>query len=273
MFLNMDNSLTIHVRRMMSLAIELIKLNPVLSEEIGTVNVKGDKTIKMDVKIEKTIIDYIKKNDIPANIFSEEIGTIKYHSKPKYLIAFDPLDGSTNYKIGKNLYPYGFLIAIYDGLTPRLKDVIVSGAVECSHNLSWIYENNHTSDLNGNLIRLKNDWVRDKHTPVFLDLYYRDGYLTYNPLAEKLFIRNMGSTIGNLSYVLENISAGMGGVCMRPEEIGAIVSLIKGAGGIAVNHRGKDLGEESFSPNKTYQILAGSKNVIEFAVKNLQQRS
>jgi len=255
---------------MLALGKNIINSNPLLTEEVGTINVKGDKTIGMDVKIEKALIDYIKKNNIPANIFSEEIGTIKYDGKAEYLIAFDPLDGSTNYKIGKNIYPYGLLVAIYKGGNPKLKDVLVSGAIEYSHDLSWIYSDNQTTDLKESPIKLKNDWVTDRYTPVYLDLYYREGYLAYTPIAQKLSIRNMGSTIGNLSYVLENIAAGLGGVCMRPEEIGAIVSLIKGAGGIAVNHKGEDLGEEEFSPDKTYQILAGAKNVINFALQQIR---
>lgn len=84
------------------------------------------------------------------------------------------------------------------------------------------------------------------------------------------YIRNTGSNIGNLSYVLENIAAGLGGVCMRPEEIGAVVSLIKGAGGIAVNHQGKDLGEEEFSSDKTYEILAGAQDVIKFTLEQIK---
>lgn len=266
----MKDNLTHYVKQMLLLGKQVILTNSLLTEEIGTTNAKGDKTIDMDVKIEKALIDYIKKNNIPANIFSEEIGIIKFHPKPKYIIAFDPLDGSTNYKIGKNFYPFGTLISIYKGLNPKLKDVLVSGAIEYSHDLAWIYTNNKTTDLKRHIIKLKNDWVTDRHTPIYLDLYYREGYLKYTQIAQKLFIRNMGSTIGNLSYVLENVAAGLGGVCMRPEEIGAIVSLVKGAGGIAVDHQGKDLGEEKFFSDKTYQILAGAKNVINFAVEQFK---
>lgn len=90
------------------------------------------------------------------------------------------------------------------------------------------------------------------------------------PLAQKLFIRNQGSTIGNLSYVLSNVAAGLGGVSMRAEEIGAVIALVKGARGLVFNHNGVDLGEESFDPERTYQVLAGSPNIVEFALGHLQ---
>lgn len=265
----MDKSLLEHVKKMLNIGRKIVVDGPLLTNEIGTTNAKGDHTIEMDKAVEDSLISYIKSNDIPANIFSEEIGEVNYHPDPKYLIAFDPLDGSTNYKIGKNIYPYGLLISIYDGIKPKLSDVIAAGAIEYTQDLSWTFFENQTFDKNNQPIKIKNDWVLDRHTPIFLDLYYKNGYELYRPLAEKLFIRNIGSTIGNLSYLLSNISAGLGGVCMRPEEIGAIYSLIKGVGGISVDHNGNDIGSKTFSPNDAYQILAGSKNVIEFALKQL----
>jgi fructose-1,6-bisphosphatase/inositol monophosphatase family enzyme len=266
----MNDFLLEHVKKMLEIGKELVVKSPLLDSEIGTVNAKGDHTIAMDKAVEDALIEYIKSNNIPANIFSEEIGEIKFHDNPKYFIAFDPLDGSTNYKIGKNLYPYGLLIAIYDGLESKLSQVIASGAIEYSRNLSWTFFDNKTFDKNDKQVKLKNDWSLDRHTPIFLDLYYKSGYELYRSLAEKLFIRNIGSTIGNLSYVLSNIASGLGGVCMRPEEIGAIYSLIKGAGGITLDHSGNDIGDRIFSSKDTYQILAGSEKAIEYAVKQLK---
>lgn len=267
----MNNSqLLTHIKNMISLAKGIITSNPILSENTGATNAKGDKTIAMDSKIEDALVEYIKKNNIPANIFSEEIGEIKFHKNPKYLISFDPLDGSTNYKIGKNIYPYGLLICIYEGTQPKLKDVLVSGAIEYSQDLTWYFHGGKTYTANGDLVKLKNDWEKHRSTPLFLDTYYKEGYELYRPFAQELFIRNIGSTVGNLSYVLCNIASGIGGVCMRPEEIGTIYSLIKGAGGITVNHKGEDIGDNIFSPEINHQILAGSKNIIEYAVSLLK---
>ncbi len=257
------------IQEMLDVGRQTVAKNPRATKETGTINVKGDQTIGMDVLVEEALIAYVKEKNIPANIFSEEAGDIKFHKNPTYYIAFDPLDGSTNYQIGKNIYPYGLLVAIYKGLEPKLSEVVAAGAIEYSRNLSWTYVDGKTYDQTGNPVILKNDWEISRKTPIFLDLYYKEGYELYRPIAEQLFIRNIGSTIGNLSYVLSNIAAGLGGVCMRPEEIGAIYSLIRGAGGITVDHTGRDIGENVFSGSKTYQILAGSKNIINHAVKLL----
>ncbi len=266
----MKNDFVYHINQMLQLAKEAFDSNPYLTEETGAVNVKGDKSIKMDVKIEQVFIDYIKKNNLPVNIFSEEIGTLKFHSNPKFLVAFDPLDGSTNYKVGKNLLTYGTLIAYYKGVKPKLENILASGALEATRNLAWIYDGKTTKDLMGNKVLLKNDWKISKSTPVYLDLYYKEGYEKYSALPQKIFIRNTGSTIGNLSYLLSNVAAGLGGICMRAEEIGAVYSLIKGAGGIALNSKGEDLGKEFFDAEKTYPILAGCKNIMEFCLEEIK---
>lgn len=265
------NTFTRHISSMLNIGHDLFRREPHLTEEIGTVNAKGDKSIQMDVAIEKALITYVKEQKLPATIFSEEIGTVTFHPNPTHLIAFDPLDGSTNYKVGKGLFPYGLLVAIYEGLEPKLADVVAAGAIEYTRNLTWTYSEGKTYDTRGNRVTLRVDWPILKSTPIYVDLYYKEGYETYRPLAQQLFIRNQGSTVGNLSYVLSNTAAAIGGVSMRPEEIGAVVALIKGAGGIAVNHQGDDVGTEVFSPEKTYQILGGPKHIVGFMVDTVKK--
>jgi fructose-1,6-bisphosphatase/inositol monophosphatase family enzyme len=262
-----------HIEKMLALGQKIIKSSPILGDEVGTINAKGDHTIAMDVKVEKALIDYIKTNNIPANIFSEEIGLVKFHPSPTHLIVFDPLDGSTNYRIGKNILPYGLMICCFKGVKPRLGDVIASGAREYTTNQAWIFNGLRTKKIGGGDIKLNKKWKIEASTPVYLDTYYKEGYKTYLPLAGKIFIRNNGSSIGNLSYVLAEVAACLGGVCMRPEEIGTVVSLIKGAGGVTLDHQGKDIGHAPFSPDKTYPILAGDKNIIDFAVSQIKGKS
>ena len=265
----MELPLAQYIRNMLLLGRKIITTTPLLVKEVGTINAKGDKTIGMDVKMEQALIDYIKQNNLPFNIFSEEIGTIKFHSNPTHTIVFDPLDGSTNYKLGKNLLPYGLLIACYQGLNPQLKNVVASGAIEYTTNLGWIYDGKITKTLKGGAVKLNKKWDIGQSTPVYFDLYYKKAYDAFAPLAQKIHIRWTGSNIGSLTYTMAQISTVMGAYQMRPEEIGTMVSLIKGAGGIAVNLKGQDLGEEYFSAEKTYRILAGNKEVVKFILNKL----
>lgn len=258
-----------HIKEMFLIAQKTVK-GPALVEETGAVNVKGERSIGMDVRIEELLIDYIKKNNLPVTIFSEEQGLIRIHPKPEFMVTFDPLDGSINYKIGKGLLPFGTLITFYEGINPKLKNVISAGAIEYTRNLAWFYEGGTTADQNGESVELSSDWPIHQSTPICLDLYYKEGYDLYHPFAQQIYIRNTGSTVGNLSYVLSNVAAGLGGVCMRAEEIGAVYALVKGAKGVVLDHEGKDLGERDFDPDTTYPILAGSKNIIEFCVSKIK---
>jgi fructose-1,6-bisphosphatase/inositol monophosphatase family enzyme len=264
------NEQAAYIKNMLSLGQELFQKHPRLNQEVGTVNIKGDRTIGMDTKMEEALIEYVKNHHLPYNIFSEEIGFLKLCSHPEYILVFDPLDGSTNYKIGKNLFPYGLLIALYRGEKPKLNDIVAAGALEHTTGSLWVYDGTRTVDIEGNTVNLDKEWEIHRSTPVNLDLYYHEAYETFLPLAGKLHIKWGGSNISSLLYVLTQTSALMGARLMRPEEIGAIVSLVKGAGGITVDHSGNDLGEYEFSPDKTYQLLAGNKKIVMYALSQIR---
>lgn len=225
----------------------------------------------MDARIEELFVVYLKKEKLPVEIFSEEEGRIEIHPNPKYLIAFDPLDGSTNYKLGKGLYPYGTLIAIYKGLTPTFDDIVAAGVWEQTRGLGWVYEEGRTTDLKGTGVALRHKWVINRSTPVYLDLYYERGYELYRKLQGNVFIRNTGSTIGNLSYILSDIAAVTDCVRMGSHEAGAVYALIKGAGGKVVDHKGRDLGQKPFVAGSHYEILGGNEKVVHYILELLNK--
>ncbi len=259
------------VQNLLQIAKETFDTSPLLDSEIGTTNVKGDRTIGMDVKIEELFIDYLKKNNLPVEVFSEEAGIVKLNKNPEYLVVFDPLDGSTNYKTGKGLLPYGTLVAIYKGSKPKLKDIVAAGALEYTSKLSWVYDGKKTTDQNDNLVKLDKDWIINQKTSVYFDLYYKLAYDQFAPLAQKVHIRWCGSNVGSLTYVLSEVAAIMGSACMRCEEIGAMYGLVKGAGGITTDHQGRDIGEEIFSPEKTYPMISGNRIAHIKTIKMLNE--
>lgn len=265
----MEVNLVNHVKSLLQLGTRLVKANPRLTKATGLINTTGEESIAMDVLLEKKFIEYIRINKISARVFSEEMGMINIAQKPDYLITIDPLDGTNNYKVGKGLLPFGTLVAVYQGTKPLIRDVIVAGAIEYSTSQAWIYAEGKTKDLKGNPIKLKTDWQIDISTPLYLDLYHDEGYETYVSLSKKVFIKNTGSTIGNLSYLLSNVASGLGLLKMGAEEVGAVYALIKGAGGAVTDYRGKSLGENPLSPQRKYQFLAGSQPIVDFVVSEL----
>lgn len=240
-----------------------------MSMETGTVNSKGDNTIEMDTKIETIFLDYIRKNELPVQVYSEEIGIVNDYAKPTHIMAFDPLDGSTNYRVGENLFPYGILIAVYEGLKPKIKNVVAAGSIEITNDMGFIYSEGMTYDLDGNRNTLKDDWKIEPKTPLYVDLYRKSYYETYENLAGMLYLRNSGSTIGNLSFVLANAASGLGHPNIKAEEVGAVYGLIKGSGGSVVNQAGVDIGETDFHFEGSYNLLAGHQKITDYIVQTL----
>ena len=239
-------------------------------KEVGTTNAKGDRSLGMDIEIEKAVIDYLQAQNIPVQIYSEEAGVIKEsHPHPVCTFSMDPLDGSVNYKHGQGKLPFGTLIAFFKGLTPTLDDVVAAGMIEYTTGNFFIFDGKKTVDQNGKKVTLSADWKVHKTTPVYLDTFYKEGIRVYTEFAQEVFIRGSGSVVGNLTYTLSSISAAMGGISVRAEEIGAVYGLIKGAGGIIVDHEGVPLGGKLFDPKGEYQLLAGNNHIVNFMVGRL----
>lgn len=235
-----------------------------LVEETGYVNVKGDHTIGMDTRLENLFIEYIQKNKITADVFSEEIGTVKYQGKADYLIAFDPLDGSTNYKEGMGMLPYGSLFAVYQGDNPTLSDIVAAGAFEATQDIRWLFDGKTTTNLNtGKIVELSDVVQVDKKTSVYIDLYYQEAVQKYAQAAGKIHLRWNGSNISSLLYVLTGIAPVMGAIGMRAEEIGAMVGLITGAGGVVKKTDGSELLNDLFDVDGKYPLLAGVGNAVK----------
>ena len=81
----------------------------------GTTNVQGEEQMKLDVFANETLINILKNSTDCAGIASEENDDhISYEdtfsANSKYIVLFDPLDGSTNIDVNA---PIGTIFAIY----------------------------------------------------------------------------------------------------------------------------------------------------------------
>ncbi|MFA7300719.1 MAG: hypothetical protein WC069_00185 [Candidatus Shapirobacteria bacterium] len=263
------NDISQHIKTMLVLGYEASKHSQNLGKGIGKINTNGEETIELDKILEDLFIGYIKKNNLLWNIFSEEIGWIKFHPNPEFTIAFDPLDGSANYKYGKGLLPYGTLMAVYSGINPKLNDVVASGAMEFTLGKGYLFDGKETKDFDGNKIVLKNDWEINHSTPIQIDLYHKENFDKFSILADKLHIRWSGSVIGGLMYVLENSNAVFGAPMMKPEEIGAVTSLIMGAGGKIIGINNNDFMNLDFDTERKYALIGGGEKVVDFVKDNM----
>lgn len=86
----------------------------------GEVNVQGEEQKKLDVFANNQFINALKHGGMCAALASEEnedmiIFGNQYSMKGKYVVAFDPIDGSSNIEVN---IPIGTIFSIYKRLSP-----------------------------------------------------------------------------------------------------------------------------------------------------------
>ena len=136
-------------------------------EGYGT-NISGDVIKKIDIECEQLFIKHLEHNTLNIiGYISEETDKLTYFhdltpdtSKDTYIVAFDPLDGSSNYSSNINT---GSIYAIYryNKVTNSLIDIVHSGYCLYGINSIMVYtENNNVimSVLTGwdNFIKVQN---------------------------------------------------------------------------------------------------------------------
>lgn len=97
---------------------------------VGETNVQGEEVKKLDVLANELFINMLKSSYTVALLISEENETVievETHRRGKYIVAFDPLDGSSNIDC---LVSIGSIFAIMkkeDNTIPNIKDALQPG--------------------------------------------------------------------------------------------------------------------------------------------------
>lgn len=86
----------------------------------GTSNIQGEEQMKLDVYADETLINVLRNSNDCAGVASEENDDIvcfddEYSQQSKYVVLFDPLDGSSNIDCNA---PIGTIFAIYKRISP-----------------------------------------------------------------------------------------------------------------------------------------------------------
>ncbi len=221
----------------------------------------GDFVSSSDKNVEKIIIDELNKARPNYSILSEEIGSINKDSEFKWII--DPIDGTANFLHG---VPH-FAISI--GLEKN--NEIVCGIIyDPIKDEMFTAEKGSGSYLNNQRIRVSNrSSLKDciiftggprqnlKDKEVAIDEYKKFSSLVNIP------IRKMGSAALDMAYVAAGRCDGFWQRNLNFWDIAAGIILIKEAGGIVKDFKGKD----DYIENQT--ILAANSKINTEMVKIL----
>lgn len=91
----------------------------------------GDTALRMDIDAEEAVLESLRKDGIPARVFSEEHGIVDI-GKPQFLVTLDGIDGSALYKKDRLHGKYGTMISLFQGIDPCYADYLVGGIMQHS---------------------------------------------------------------------------------------------------------------------------------------------
>ncbi len=105
---------------------------------VPSLNQFGEQALKADIETEKAVLEALRKSGLPIRVVSEEHGTTDLSGKPEFLGILDGIDGTSQYREGRNKLRYATMLGIAFGADPRYKDYLFSGFMEHSTNRLWI---------------------------------------------------------------------------------------------------------------------------------------
>lgn len=215
--------------------------------------------------------------------------------------CIDPLDGSLNYKLEQDLFgardalPYSLCVTVLrTNCYPKFKDVVVAAVMDLRTGDLW----SASTVLDGErpvtglaYFNRQSLWRYDTYhqgqerQELRLDLGSQliIGEMYYPENREKLcrifaeekgYLRSFGSAAFEMALVASGTAAAY--ICDRQKnhELGAAYALVKGAGGVAVDFDGNDLGERTYRfDEQTPVVLAANRGIAEEILERMHRAS
>ena len=227
------------------------KASKVLIRDFGEleklqVSSKGpsDFVTNSDKKVEKIIIEELKKTRKNFSIIGEEIGELKNSDKENFWII-DPIDGTTNFLHG--IPHFAISIAL------RKKEEIISGLIfDPIKNEMFYAEKNNGAFFNNQRIRVS------KKKKIEECLFATGGK---NEINNTLNNRRSGSAALDMAYVGAGRYDGYFQKDLNIWDIAAGIIIVKEAGG--------KINDINCSTIKDHQVLAASNAVYEKMIENI----
>jgi len=265
----------------------------------GELNKTGDKQLKVDVTANNYFVDALRKNGNVSLIASEELAEpIEGESDGKYVVAFDPLDGSS---IVDANFSVGAIIGIYEGnsLIGRTGSEQVASFVFTygsqftfflttgQGTIAGIYRPGDFPDKIVEDQKMRDQFfiLTEKVTLTEDGKYFAPGNLRAAAnekwymkalqewIKENYTLRYSGGMVPDIGHIL---TKGGGiflypGTSQKPDgklrllyECAPFAFIVEQAGGVALNQKGERILDIPVEfPHQTTPIFIGSKNEVE----------
>ncbi len=226
---------------------------------------KDDITRDIDLEIEKTILDTVRRKSLECIFVGEEHGIVRLGSSPSYVIIVDPLDGSANYVSNMPFYSVSVAICRYRGEKTKLSDVLCGVVNYVSLNTLYVADLESGSfHIRGSDIVFQ-EYPHEKPTFVlyveprdlkamlrFLEVFWRE--------FPDLRVRVLGAasielieTMLRKFYAFIDIRSKL-----RVVDIAAAYAVARSLDAKMTDHRGTDLGEYAVLDLPRFNVVASS---------------
>jgi myo-inositol-1(or 4)-monophosphatase len=223
---------------------------------VGT-NVSGDVTKYVDKVAEETAIERLKPLGI--NIVSEEVGFIDQGSE--YTAVIDPIDGSYNFSVGIPIFAFSFALfrkekpvysALYEFMAGRYYEAIPGEGAY----------------LNGSPIHVSPS--EPKKAAVS---FYTRGAGT-GLIGRVKRVRVLGAIAVELAYLARGALQAVVDArnYVRPTDVAAGVLLVREAGGIVTDERGKELKVHLSAEENMNIVAAADETLLRIILEELEGR-
>ncbi|NJF24738.1 bifunctional fructose-bisphosphatase/inositol-phosphate phosphatase [Thermococcus sp. Bubb.Bath] len=223
---------------------------------IGT-NVSGDVTKYVDKVAEETAIERLKPLGI--NIVSEEVGLIDQGSE--YTAVIDPIDGSYNFAVGIPIFAFSFALF-------RTEKPVYSALYEFTTGRYYEAIPGEGAYLNGSPIHVSPS--EPKRAAVS---FYTRGAGT-GLIGRVKRVRVLGAIAVELAYLARGAIQAVVDArnYVRPTDIAAGVLLVREAGGIVTDERGKELRVHLSAEENMNVVAAADEALLKIILEELGGR-
>lgn len=244
----------------------------------------GDMAMRGDIEAEDAVIQYLKEQNFPITLRSEEHGETHIGSSPTHFGVLDGIDGSAWYSSARGVGRYGTLLGIYEGTDPMYKDYLFSGIMEHATKRvlygvkgkgSFAYDVVSGSTTP---IHTSSTTVLDTKIHIHIDQYWEINKTTFMIPLKGYNILDY-HLCSSVHYA--NVALGISDLaleCTRKNnlEIAAVFGLIREAGGVIMTRDGKDISELQYRTfgqlSKVPVITAASQQLAEDVIRQLKKK-
>ena len=271
----------------------------------GTSNTHGEEQMKLDVYADETLISILRHSADCAGIASEENDDVvcfddEYSKQSKYVVLFDPLDGSSNIDCNVSI---GTIFAIYRRITPlgecctqddfmqSGKNLMAAGYVVYGSSTMMVYAtklgvNGFTLEPSIGEFCLSHQDMKCKENGKIYSINqgnwtkFSDGVRKYlTQCMDKVYShRYVGSMVADMHRTLIK-----GGIFMYPAdsknkngklrllyECNPMAFLMEAAGGMATTGKERILDVKPTKLHQRVPIFIGSKQMVEEVVQCME---